>query len=219
MSRQWDPTPKARVSTLRPFGGEILPIEPSDVRYFTQHYEVDGDVSLKYIRLSPTTNRYILPIIAPEGWVRGMVLRKPWPEAPRTAIEPYFDLPKADTFMSRYEPVQSFYKAEFGDHDHMVIVEDQLSAIKLATYGHDSVAVLGTPYSKGLHFAQSDRVAELARESNGRETVVAFDADATESAFEFVRKWGPSFRRIRVAILTADLKDTSHWDFGRILGV
>jgi len=228
MSRVWDRTPKEKASSLRPFGGEILPIEQRDCEYFLKRYELDVSVSSRYIKLAPASNRYALPVIAPEGWVRGMVLRKPWPKAPREAIEPIywvkgeplpFDLPKADTYMSRYEPVQSFYRAEFGEHASLVIVEDQLSAIKLANHGYDSAAILGTPYSKGGGFQFSDRVAELARVANGREVVIAFDADATDAAFEFAKKWGPSFRRSHVAIMDRDIKDTPSTEFREVLGV
>jgi len=220
MSRVWDKTPKAKGSTLRPFSGEVVPLEIKDELYFNRRYEIDVATAAHHIRVAPTTNRYVLPIYSPEGWWRGVVLRTPWPEAPRKLIETTFSLPKADTFMSRHEPVQSFYRAEHGDHSHLVIVEDQLSAIKLVDHGHDAVAVLGTPYSKWLtSFADAPRIAELAREAGSRETIVAFDADATDQAFEFVRKWGPTFQRIRVAILDMDLKDTPYNEFRGILGV
>src|SRR5262245_1595537 len=135
MSRAWDRTPKPKTATLRPFGGEVLPLELDDSVFFLNHYELPFSVSGEFISYTPATGRYVLPVLSPEGLVRGLVLRKPWPGAPRKAIEPYFELPKADTYMSRYEPVQSFYRA---DSNVLVAVEDQLSAIKLATYGYSA---------------------------------------------------------------------------------
>lgn len=223
MSRVWDKTPKKAVSSLRPFGGEILPIELDDILYFKERYQIAGSISGRYIKLSPTTQRYILPILSPEGWARGLVLRLPWPKAPRTVPDLPFSLPKADTYMSRYEPVQSFYPSALSaddTHDGLIVVEDQLSAIKLANHGFPSVALLGTPWSKDpAGFQHADRVAEIAEVAGRREVIVAFDADATAESFEFARKWGPAFHKSRVVILFADLKDTDYNEFGRILGV
>ncbi len=218
MSRVWEPTPK-KASTLRPYGGEIAVLENQDFAYFIWRYELSPDAVVGNIKVSPALGRYVLPIFSPEGAVRGHVLRVPWPEAPR---KPIASLPKADTFMSKHEPVQSFYVGWGGPGASRVLVavEDQLSAIKLAEHGVDSVAMLGTPWSKDLGGYQgADRIAEIAQTAGDRELIVALDADATEDALEFARKWRYAFKRLRVAILTRDLKDTPMSEFGEVLGV
>lgn len=217
MSRVWEPTPKGRAFSLRPFGGDVVSLESNDLDFFRDAYEIDARGT---IRLAPVTQRYVLPVYSPEYHVRGMVLRVPWAGAPRQACCGFKCLstcPKADTYMSRDEPVQSFYD---GGGTALVAVEDQLSAIKVAQYGLDSIALLGTPWSRDPKGYQgADRVMEIARAANGREVIVALDADATDAAFEFVKKWRYAFRRIRVAMLEKDLKDTKMQDFAEVLGV
>jgi hypothetical protein len=214
MSQRWEPTPgiRPRVSTLRPYVGRILPLDQEDIVFFTSKYELHGFGHA--IQVDPASSRYVLPIFSPEKAVRGHVLRTPWPGAPRQS----YLLPKADTYMLKHEPVQSFYSGFSGNP--LIAVEDQLSAIKLAVYGLDSVAMLGTPWSKDVNGYQgADRVAEIARVAGDRELIVALDADATEAAFEFARKWRYAFKKLRVAILSKDLKDTPMSEFGEVLGV
>lgn len=214
MSRAWEPTPK-KVSTLRPYGGEIAVLEDKDFYYFQARYELDPGAIVDFIKVNPTWGRYVLPVYSPERAIRGHVIRVPWPGAPRVPIHSSY--PKADTYMSKHEPVQSFYGSSSGA---LVAVEDQLSAIKLAAAGYDAVAMLGTPWSKDLNGYQgADRIAEIAQTAGDRELIVALDADATEAAFEFARKWRYAFKKLRVAILSKDLKDTPMSEFGEVLGV
>jgi hypothetical protein len=144
-----------------------------------------------------------------------MVLRQPWLGAPRAGQG---GRPKADTYKSKAGPLQSHYKALRGS-DYLVVVEDQLSAIKLAAYGYDSVALLGVPDVYPSGYSGVDRVTEIARRAAGREVIVALDSDATETALLFAKKWGAMFVRLRVALLSADLKDTMADDFSEVLGV
>jgi hypothetical protein len=215
MSQKWEPTPRAsKTPTLRPFDGEIVELPDADVEFFRAVYEIYTPFSTRYIKLNPHSQRYVLPILSPEGKLRGHVLRQPWKGAPQKRLLFY---PKADTYMSTFEPVQSFYG---GWDAPLIMVEDQLSAIKLYALGYRSVAVLGTPYANDpFGFQQGDRVAELAREAGDKGLIVALDSDATESAFMFAKKWGYAFKKIRVAILDKDLKDTPAGEFGRVLNV
>lgn len=219
MSIRWEPTPRAnKPSTLRPYTGEIEPLDTDDFRFFSTKYELLPLTVAHYIKgVDPSTQRYVLPIYSPEGHVRGHVLRSTWPAGPR---EPYWGK-KADTYMAKHEPVQSFYFYRGGMvRSPIVAVEDQLSAIKLVAAGYDSVAMLGTPWSKDLAGYQgADRISEIVRIAGTNEVIVALDADATDAAFEFARKWGPAFKKLRVAILSKDLKDTPLDEFHEVLGV
>lgn len=218
MSQRWQSTPKGpRVSTLRPYVGDIAELDDYDYDFFFRKYELPALKLYRLIKVDPASQRYILPIFSPEQHVRGHVLRSAWSGAPRAA---YWG-PKADTYMLKHEPVQSFYAGLGTSAPYpLIAVEDQLSAIKVATAGYDSVALLGTPWSKDLNGYQgADRIAEIAHVAGDRELIVALDADATEAAFEFARKWRYAFKRLRVAILSKDLKDTPIAEFGEVLGV
>jgi len=112
------------------------------------------------------------------------------------------------------EPLQSWYLKR-ASADSLIVVEDQLSAIKLYSHGFSAVALLGVPGDGNIG---ADRVRELASWSRG-EVIIALDADATDKAFEFARRWGMAFRKLRVAILERDLKDEPAANFGEVLGL
>jgi hypothetical protein len=113
-------------------------------------------------------------------------------------------------------PVQSFYSHVYNlATDPLVLVEDQLSAIKLFSTGkYNACALLGVPNDGSIGV---DRVREISKIPCS-EVIVALDADATENAFQFVRKYGMAFKKIRVAILSKDIKDTQKAIFQEVLG-
>lgn len=223
MSRVWTPSEHSgRVSLaqwdevrLRPYTGEILPLRDEDLAYFADKYELNIPLRAAGRIKRSGDGRYVLPIFDPRGQERGVVIRQPWPGAP---LKYHGTGPKADTYRSAPGPVQSHYGTSW--RGVLVLVEDQLSAIKLAAYGYDSVALLGTPADKIGTYGGQDRVAEINKRARTHdEVIVALDSDATDAAFQFVRKWGSAFRRIRVAILERDLKDTPAGEFAEVLGV
>lgn len=223
MSIHWERTPRE----LRPTGVRncveaLSYLDAVDVGYFDSRYQIPPDVSRRYIRVAREAGRYALPIYGPDNAQRGVVLRCPWPGAPRQAVK---NIPKADTYKYSLEPLQSHYWTSYwgeAERDRgwipLVIVEDQLSAIKLAAYGYDSVAFLGVPDTRANGYSGADRVMEIARRAKDGPVIIALDSDATEAAFLFVRKWGHAFKSIRVAILSMDLKDTLAADFAQVLG-
>lgn len=222
MSRVWTPsagTAPGPETKLRPYTGVMLPLRKEDSEFFRRRYEIPiwAAVAVGNIQRAGD-GLYLLPIYSPSRARRGVVARVPWPGAPLWATWP--DGPKARTYRSMWGPVQSHYPGSSSDEGPLVVVEDQLSAIKLASQGYDSVALLGTPADVVGTYGGSDRVAELAtRARTHDEVIIALDEDATEAAFVFVRKWGSAFRRIRVAILSKDLKDTPANEFEEVLGV
>jgi len=220
MSRVWtrsDPLEAEPETKLRVYSGSMLPLRIEDYDFFYSRFQIPtwALATGGMIQRSPL-GHYLLSIYGPNGLKRGVVARIPWKGAPLwNGIPPG---PKADTFRSAWGPVQSHYR---GSHEvgPLVLVEDQLSAIKLEAHGYDSVALLGTPADVVGTYGGSDRVAEIAtRARTHDEVIVALDADATTEAFLFVRKWGSAFRQIRVAILSKDLKDTPPEQFEEVLG-
>lgn len=211
MSQQWERTAKA-ASQMTPYTGPILPLTEEDWDFFFRVYELPADYALRYIRRA-VEPRYILPIYAPNGDVRGHVAREGWPGSPIRADRPPA-YKKALTYMCMPNaPVQSFYYRP--DCRPLVLVEDQLSAIKLFSAGYNAVALLGVPNDGSIGV---DRVREISKLPCS-EVIIALDADATENAFQFVRKYGMAFKKIRVAILEKDIKDTKKAMFQEVLGI
>lgn len=218
MSAQWERREPSRAPTARYVDEHMQRLSEESLEFFSIAYEIDPIATNGAIRECPATSRYALRITGPMGQERGWVLRQPWAGAPLLGDVRECWRPKADTY--KYLPAQPLL-AHFGlslNKGPLVVVEDQLSALKLAAYGYASVACLGVPDMEGSGYSGSDRVREISRRAGDRDVLIALDADATETAFKFVKKWRYAFRGIRVVMLTQDLKDTPASKFAEVLG-
>lgn len=222
MSRVWtrsDPMAGDTESLLRVYTGTRLPLREEDREFFADRYELNEPFGLTGLIQRSVSGRYLLPIWDTKGLIRGIVARIPWEGAPQWTSEPAIGT-KAITYRHLWGPVQSHYAGSYDGSGSLVLVEDQLSAIKLASRGWDSVALLGTPADVVGTYGGSDRVAEIAtRARTHDEVIIALDADATDASFRFVRKWGSAFRQIRIAILSRDIKDTPANQLAEVLGI
>lgn len=199
MSQVWQQPAKA-TQDLNPYEGDIENLTDEDVVFFRERYELPT----AEMWISRNSNRYVLPIYDTHGASRGYVARQGWPGSPQAGKSTG---QKAYTFMHARGPVQSFYKGNELGTSCLVLVEDQLSAIKCAYAGFNSCALLGMPVAAIGSYSGADRIREIAS-LRPTEVVVAMDADATDKAFQFARNWSMAFNRCRVAILEQDLKDT-----------
>lgn len=204
--------------TTRPYTGPILPPTPEDQTFFFEYYELPPSTTQKHIHRG-AGNRYILPILSPRGLIRGYILRAPWKHSPLWT-EVGDISPKSLTRMHSQELVQSIYYPTLGmlRDDKAVLVEDQLSALKVAEEGFLTIAAMGMPGSDNLSSnAGVDKVREIAGVIGRRELLVALDKDATAFAFRWARKWSLAFPKLRVVMLDQDLKDTPRNDIIGIL--
>lgn len=207
---------RTREAKLQPYEGDIIRISDADVRFFQDEYELSPTRARMFISRS-ADGRYILPIAGPHGRIKGYTLRIPWTGAPSTTA---YGGPKARVHMHSHEPAQAFYVGP-GDRRKLLVVEDQLSAIKAVESGAvgQAVALLGSGGSvKVDSMGGADAVREIAS-ARPHEVIVAFDADATARAFKWARKWGLAFPKVRVAILRRDVKDTKLHDIAAAIGV
>ncbi len=216
MSQVWERTPKKASRELNPYVGVFTALTSQDITFFEERYGLKPPDSNELIFRADS--RYAMPIRRPHGSPRGYVLRAPWRDSP-LHIATHIPARKALTYMHVAEPVQSFYLRPYTvgslvPASSLVLVEDQLSAIKLYQLGYNSVALLGVPNKGNIG---ADRVAEISRVP-ASEVIVALDSDATAEAFNFVRQWGAAFTHSRVAILTKDIKDTPSDEIREILG-
>lgn len=213
MSAVWQKPAKTR-QELKPYTGQLSRLTKEDAEFFATHYGIENPGRL----IQRGEGRYVMPILGPMQELRGRVARTPWKDSP-LSLEPHAKYPKAVTYLERIGPVQSFYVSA-PVYPVVVLVEDQLSAMKLAEMGYTAVAMLGTPNSEHPdNYSGQDRVAEIAQFAAGRTVIVALDADMTAQSFLFARKWKDAFSSVRVAILNADIKDTSRDEIPAILGV
>lgn len=169
-------------------------------------------IGTRAVLMSMSRNRwnYLLPIFNPAGKARGVVERKPWQGLAWDLASGFY--PKSKTYKAAHEPMISWYRVprpSAPQWSDVILVEDQMSAIKLADHGYNACALLGTSLN-------AEAVAEI--QSVSKDIKLALDADATATAFKLARKWQSAFRSCIVVVLTRDVKDMStgeiHAKFG-----
>ncbi len=200
-------------TVIKTYKQAVRKLVDTDIAYFDSRFGVsESDRHFYYT----DSDEYVFPIKDVVGLKRGYVIRQPvWkgnPESPRQGV---LGKPKALTFPDIDAPMQSFYApptdCSIVFQDVLVVVEDQLSALKVAQSGVHSVALLGTTVN-------ADKVAEWQK-LNPSLVIVALDADATAQSFRIAAKWQAAFLNLRVQILERDLKEESNNDILHILGL
>lgn len=196
---------------LREYWHPVRGLTSNDVTYFMHRFQINPTTSTLYIKGSDF-DEYIFPIYDIRGLERGYQVRQPaWQGKVRPPRSGRDDAPKARTFPHVREPMQSFYLGGGNTGDLLVVVEDPVSAIKVAQLGVNCVALLGTTVN-------ADKVREWSL-LKPKQVLIALDEDATDVAFKIGRKWGLAFEKTRVVCLDFDLKDTDLEDILDILGV
>lgn len=207
---------------LRPYTGEKYPLCFEDLQFFEERFNIYEHVADKHISLTEHGD-YLFDVIGQDYALNGYVIRRPvWSGEPQPPREGKGYGVKALTMMhAEAEPI-AFYRGfdyNWGgsrlrhqmDHSTpLVIVEDQVSAMRLLSSGYKAVALLGTTLNLS-------RVREIQRES--KRVILALDEDATAKAFKLAQQWGPAFDYFRVAILDMDIKDMTPWTEREVLGL
>jgi hypothetical protein len=201
------PAPPPSNRPGNPYKGELFLLDWTDIDYFMEQFGVELGESPKdsaYYCKVTGDNRYALPIWGPSDEYRGIVVRRPvWagsPKAPRT--DTVSDTcPKAVTYWEHNVRVRLSWHHSMNESE-VIIVEDQVSAMRLASCGFTSVAILGTNFAPEFlrdfnHFKRGES-----------RYVLALDPDASIKALKIARTWGPCFKHgLRVAFLSRDAKD------------
>lgn len=150
-----------------------------------------GDANWRYGR------RVAMPIYGPNSKERGVSYRSYEGVAPKTITE----------LKDGSESTASWYKW-LRKSDTLIIVEDQISAIKLAPYVH-SLALLGTHMNEDL-------AKEIA--AQGYKTVlICLDNDATYTAIKMQLMWKSTIKGLLVNGLGKDIKDMNDNEFQEYL--
>lgn len=188
--RTEEPQERRSVFTPNPYRGDNFPLRGVSLERFKDRFgftpRMEGQVGTVAYTHTADHERYIIPIIAPNGTWRGI-------------MEAYYGAVKfRKIWKHKDEPMLSWTPG--GDNYAGVwIVEDQISALKLWTIASvRAVALLGTHLSAG-------GAAEIKATTN--HVTIALDADATARSFDLARTWGGFFKSCRVQILQQDIKD------------
>lgn len=150
-----------------------------------------GDASGRYGR------RVSMPIYGPNLVERGTSYRSYEGVRPKAIVEMRTD---ADICSSWYRWLRK--------SDTLVLVEDQVSAIKLAPHVH-SVALLGTNISEEL----ANEIAAFKY----KHVLIMLDNDATFKAIKLQIAWRSTIKGLLVAGLEKDIKDMTNEEFSTLL--
>ena len=191
-----------KVAPRPQYDGRLAPLTHADIDYFQERFNINRDLSWNYIRQNG--NDYVFPLNTAKGHVQGHVVRAPvWsgePQCPR-----YYNLdphkPKAKTYiregmlaMAWYCPYKHNLLAQ-----SVVLVEDCVSAMTIASLGFRSVALLGTNLS--------DNKIYSLRQDGADHCIIALDPDATDKSFDMARRANPVVRTA-ILMMQRDPKDT-----------
>ncbi len=180
---KWEPEP---IKMLE------LPDDAKQILKDRYHFSVD-EILLSRSKWSDS-NKLVLPIIDRFSNTVGYVLR---------SLDG--SLPKSKIFMTRPEnpcmawyPKQHGFKHLYSLTEPVLIVEDQLSAIRASKY-ITAVALLGTHIS-------DHKLSEI-KKTGTSSVVLALDEDATSKSAGYVTRLSGLFDRVRMRYLKKDLKD------------
>lgn len=150
-------------------------------------------------RINEQETELVLPILDPQGRVRGHITRT-------------FGLPKrCFIYKETAQPFLDYWPMPAGEWTPVVIVEDCLSACRLAGLGYNVVALLGTSMS-------IEQAQEIAQFAGDRPVILALDNDAFEKAC-VLRDRRAHVLPMTVVFLQQDIKNMkSDDDIRKLLG-
>lgn len=144
----------------------------------------------------------MIPIRDWRGTRRGEVIRQ---------LPPYDSSePKARTYKNNnYSGLSWFLPRQSLKPEAIVLVEDQLSAMRVAENGHVGVALLGT-------LVDAPRLREVREYSSCLPIVLALDSDMRALQMKYVRHFGDRFG-MKAVLLSSDIKDMEQSELDELL--
>ena len=147
------------IKPARPYSSPLYPLSSLLKRILVQAYALRPELWSAHGWRMGESGELVMPVLDNYGSVRGHVTRT-------------FDVPKrCFTFKATSQPWLDHWQADDGGNSPLVVVEDCLSACRLAGCGYDAIALLGTSIS-------IDQAKEIRDVGLGREVYLALDNDA-----------------------------------------
>lgn len=141
--------------------------------------------------------RIVMPILGPEGRVRGKTYRSWEGHLPKAQINKLVD----EQMICWYKP------APYGKV--LVVVEDQPSALRIAAAGVDSLALCGTEVT-------AERMQEIKRQKYNK-VFICLDDDALAKAVKIVAEWRLRMANLKVKHIDVDVKNMTPDKFAQFV--
>lgn len=175
------------------YTGKLAPLNNEDFEFFEKRYGLPAEyiINAGWARADDFNNvsgipPVVMPIISPKGAIRGICLRRMESET-RKQIRVYKETP---------EPLVCWYR---NSNRPVVVVEDQISALKAAKYC-TSAALMGT----ALNY---DKIEEIAATAENNPVYLALDKDASKKVFDYFLLYRAVVPKLSVLLLDRDIKD------------
>lgn len=184
------PEPKSKI---REYTGEVVPLAEIRKVMLRQQYRIE-DWHLEQLGATRDveTGRVVYPIYGYNGLTKGHLLRTYDGRKPKTLTYRSID----------NVPMTAWYMAKDIQSRMLVIVEDVLSAVRVAGVNVNAVALLGTHMSMDM----VHEIRGFIRAAGITDVVLALDADAFSTALDTAQRY-KLILSMRVVKLERDLKD------------
>ncbi len=195
LSRGWasslsEVSPLTQNKTVR---SEFLtvPLEVDDYEFFLDRWDLDCDFldEAGFMKVYDRKLTYQQPVRDPRGYERGYIIRQ---YEPKRILMTH----------KHGEPWLAWYY-DFTSNK-VVVVEDQLSAIKLYSSHYTAVALMGTDLSP-------DKLLEIANEAKGHPILLCLDGDALEKAVHLSNRY-KALCNIQVVPVSKEDPDPKEWE-------
>lgn len=180
----------SRESAVRVFRGAILRLGEEWLSELHGSYGFREADATRFGWGESADKRLVVRICGPQGVERGIELRAGRSTGAWTG-------PKSIGYRATPEPWMGWFRPVGLPDGPTVVVEDTLSAAKLAVAGFTGVSLMGTALSP-------DKAEELC--AHGRTVVLALDRDAGALALSLRRRYGFVLGNFKVLLLSKDIK-------------
>lgn len=189
-------SPVPPVEVLRPYTRDSYPLAGRPLEIFKKKYGFTPPDSIRTVAYGTLLidTPIIIPILAPNGIIRGHVFKTGFAGGRKQNI----------IYKAKHEPMISWSRVCSQGNKNVLLVEDQISALKYTRKtGEIACALLGTNLTLTA-------VSEIQR--HAEHVTIALDADASAKSFRLARRYGAAFKSCQVKILERDIKDDSQYD-------
>lgn len=195
-------TEEVTKSKLRPYTKPTRPLSDKELEYVWATWGLsEDDVSKQELSTELTTGRIVFPTFTKEGWEWGKQARAVDGKQPKCSL--YWQ----SEYKERLHFPRVFRRSDLSLSTTLIVAEDIPSAIRVAAF-LPSAALLGTSLT----------ASQVEYLRDGFSTVyLALDADATEKAIKYKKRYGLMFDKFEVVPLTKDIKNMSHKELTELM--
>lgn len=188
--------------TPNPYVGETWELGDVKIKYLEERYGLTKEL-LDGARFIETNNGLGMPVYGPTGACRGLVTRSRGYSGGKKIVR---------FFQEVDEPWMCWYRKAKDKSKTLVILEDQLSALRLSSV-FQTIALLGT----GLQEEKVDEIRARIMEGEISQIIVSLDKDATAKAIGYLQEYKHLLRNYSSLFLSKDVKDMSSEEFQRYI--